>query len=101
MTKEEKERKEAVAKAEFDRRMQQLRSTMPPSESQLLKSVAAVPLSPTGASEVKEPGFTAVPSQSSGTDVTDEPREEVLQQQSSEALSSSQRAAARDSLARW
>ena len=73
MTKEEKELKEAVAKAVFDRRMQQLRSTMPPSESQLLKSVAAVPLSPTGASEVKEPGFPPVPSQSSGLDVVTAP----------------------------
>jgi hypothetical protein len=105
MTKEEKERKEAVAKAEFDRRMQQLRSTMPPSDSQLLKSVAAVPLSPAGASGGKESVFPIVPSavvtttplnpEFSGTDVTEKPKEEVLPQQSSEAFSPSQRAAAR------
>jgi hypothetical protein len=46
MTKEERERKEAIAKAEWERRMEQLRSTMPPSDDRLLKSVAEVALSP-------------------------------------------------------
>jgi hypothetical protein len=104
MTKEQKEQKDALAKAEFDLRMQQLRSTMPPSESQLLKAVAAVPLSPASASEVKEPVFPPIPSavvattplnlESSGTDVTHKSEKELIQQ-SSEPLSSSQRAAAR------
>jgi hypothetical protein len=46
MTKEERERKEAIAKAEWERRMEQLRSTMPPSDDRLLKSIAEVALSP-------------------------------------------------------
>jgi hypothetical protein len=95
MTKEEKERKEAASKAEFERRMQQLQSTMTPSESQLLKAVAAVSLSPTAA-EVIEPVSPTIPSlESAGTDVAIKTKDEALQQQSPEALDSSQRAAAR------
>jgi hypothetical protein len=90
MTKEEKERKEAASKADFERRMQQLQSTMPPSEGQLLKAVGAVSLSPT-TTQVTEPVFPETPSlESAGTDVA---MDQALSQP--EALSPSQRAAAR------
>jgi hypothetical protein len=46
MNKEEKERKEAAAKAEFERRMEQLQATGAPSADDLLKSVGSIPLSP-------------------------------------------------------
>ena len=46
MNKEEKERKEAAAKAEFERRMRQLQATGAPSADDLLKSVGSIPLSP-------------------------------------------------------
>jgi hypothetical protein len=46
MNKEEKERKEASAKADFERRMRQLQATGAPSDDDLLKSVGSIPLSP-------------------------------------------------------
>src|SRR5271170_3366673 len=46
MNKEEKERKEAAAKADFERRMRQLQATGAPSADDLLKSVGSIPLSP-------------------------------------------------------
>jgi hypothetical protein len=46
MNKEEKERKEASAKADFERRMSQLQATGAPSDDDLLKSVGSIPLSP-------------------------------------------------------
>ena len=46
MNKEEKERKEASAKADFERRMKQLQATGAPSADDLLKSVGSIPLSP-------------------------------------------------------
>ena len=45
MNKEEKERKEALAKADFERRMKQLQATGAPSADDLLKSVGSIPLS--------------------------------------------------------
>ena len=46
MNKEEKERKEALAKADFEQRMKQLQATGAPSADDLLKSVGSIPLSP-------------------------------------------------------
>jgi hypothetical protein len=91
MTKEEKERKEAASKLEFEQRIQQLQSTMPPSETQLLRAVAAVPLSP-ATSEAGELVPIAVPeSPGERTETKDQPSRE----QRLETLSPSQRAAAR------
>jgi hypothetical protein len=91
MTKEEKERKEAASKLEFEQRIRQLQSTMPPSETQLLRAVAAVPLSP-ATSEAAELNPIAVPeSPGERTETEDQPSQE----QSLETLSPSQRAAAR------
>jgi hypothetical protein len=91
MTKEEKERKEAASKLEFEQRIRQLQSTMPPSETQLLRAVAAVPLSP-ATSEAAELNPIAVPeSPGERTETEDQPSQE----QRLETLSPSQRAAAR------
>ena len=88
MTKEEKERKEAASKVEFEKRMQQLQSTTAPSEGQLLKAVGAVALSPVTAQAI-EPVSLPTPSlESAGADI-------AIDQQQSEAFSPSQRAAAR------
>jgi hypothetical protein len=88
MTKEEKERKEAASKVEFEKRMQQLQSTTAPSEGQLLKAVGAVALSP-GTTQAIEPVSLPTPSlESAGADI-------AIDQQQSEVFSPSQRAAAR------
>ena len=62
MNKEEKERKEAAAKAEFERRMMQLQATGAPSADDLLKSVGSIPLSP-GDSLESNPAAGAAPPQ--------------------------------------
>ena len=90
MTKEEKERKEADSRAEFQRRMQQLQSTMPPSDSNLLKAVAAVPLAPPGSEPVQALSPEPVPPKT-----RDRQEEDVPPTRSSDALGPAQRAAAR------
>ena len=62
MNKEEKERKEAAAKTEFERRMMQLQATGAPSADDLLKSVGSIPLSP-GDSLESNPAAGAAPPQ--------------------------------------
>jgi hypothetical protein len=87
MTKEEKERKEAASKVEFEKRMQQLQSTTAPSEGQLLKAVGAVTLSPDTTQAIEPVSLPTQSLESGGTDLAIE--------QVSEAFSPSQRAAAR------
>ncbi|MGA8656403.1 MAG: hypothetical protein WB586_09655 [Chthoniobacterales bacterium] len=91
MTKEERAEKEAREKADFERHMELLQATAPPSDSKLLKSVAAVSLSP---AETLEPRAASV-----GPNVpTGAPEEEppvVPVQDAPEVLSPSQRSAAR------
>lgn len=90
MTKEEKERKEAASKADFERRMQQLQSTTAPSEGQLLKAVGAVALSPATSQRIEPVSLTTPSLESAEADVA---LDHALSQP--EALSPSQRAAAR------
>ena len=54
MTKEEKEHKDALAKADFERRMHLLQATRPPADLSLLKTVAAIRLSPSETTPEKE-----------------------------------------------
>jgi hypothetical protein len=61
MNKEEKERKEAAAKAEFERRMRQLQATGAPSADDLLKSVGSIPLSPGDSPESNPVAVVAAP----------------------------------------
>ena len=61
MNKEEKERKEAAAKAEFERRMRQLQATGAPSADDLLKSVGSIPLSPGDSPESNPAAVVAAP----------------------------------------
>ncbi len=68
MTKEEKAEKEAKEKADFERRMQLLRATTPPSDDRLLKSVSAVELSPR--EETKE-SASILPGPGSSTKIED------------------------------
>jgi hypothetical protein len=61
MNKEEKERKEAAAKAEFELRMRQLQATGAPSADDLLKSVGSIPLSPGDSPESNPAAVVAAP----------------------------------------
>jgi len=92
MTKEERAEKEAREKADFERRMELLRATAPPSDTKLLKSVAAVSLSP---AETLEPAaVSAGPSEATGA-TEEKPPPPLPAADAPEALSPAQRTAAR------
>jgi hypothetical protein len=109
MTKEEKEHKDALAKADFERRMHLLQATRPPADLSLLKTVAAIRLSPSETTPEKEvvlpesSGATArdpiaspaSPTPDPGVETTQRTIEEPPEARPTEVLSSSQRAAAR------
>jgi hypothetical protein len=84
MNKEEKEQKEAAAKADFERRMKQLQATAPPSDGDLLKSIAAVSLTPNDALELP-----------SAAEFADAPHPANLPQETHEPPSRAERAASR------
>jgi hypothetical protein len=95
MTKQEKQLKETKARLEFDRRMAQLQSTMPPSEDQLLKAVGAVPLSPSG-TEISTSFLPSATDQEPVAElVNPEPESEPQSAPSTRPMSPYQRAAAR------